>query len=190
MGGIYKINSGVPTTPIINGDSMGVGNAGADQFGIPNRVRGCDPVNHNFIGSATPVYINVSCYTLPTVASSSPYASQCAAFTGAVASAPAGQVYCANLLGNAGRNTLIGPKLENLDFSATKNFPVPRISELAKLQFRAEIFNILNHSNFVAPGPLTGGSLFDQTGARLSGGFLDTLATQPRDVQLALKVIW
>jgi hypothetical protein len=190
MGGIYKINSGVPTTPIISGDSMGVGNAGADQFGIPTRVRGCDPVNHNFIGSATPVYINVNCYTLPTVASSSPYASQCATFTGAVAPAPAGQVYCANLLGNAGRNTLIGPKLENLDFSATKNFPVHRISELAKLQFRAEIFNILNHSNFVAPGPLTGGSLFDQTGARLSGGFLDTLATQPRDVQLALKVIW
>jgi hypothetical protein len=190
MGGIFKINSGVPTTAIINGDPAGLGNTGADQFGIPNRIRGCDPVNHNYIGSPTPAYINTNCYTLPTVSSSSPYAAQCASFAGAVAPPPAGQVYCANLLGNAGRNSLNGPKLVNLDFSATKNFPIHRISETAKIQFRSEIFNILNHSNFVAPEPLLGGSLFDQTGARLSGGFLDTLATQPRDVQFALKIMW
>jgi hypothetical protein len=190
MGGIFKINSGVPSTVIINGDPAGLGNTGADQFGIPNRTRGCNPVNQHYIGSPTPAYINVNCYTLPTVSSSSPYAAQCATFPGAVAPPPVGQVYCANLLGNAGRNSLTGPKLVNLDFSATKNFPIHRISETANIQFRAEIFNILNHSNFVAPEPLTGGSLFDQTGAPLSGGFLDTLATQPRDVQFALKIMW
>jgi hypothetical protein len=46
---------------------------------------------------------------------------------------------------------------------------------------------VLNHSNFVAPEPLTGASLFDATGAPLNNGFL---ATQPRDVQFALKIIW
>jgi hypothetical protein len=190
LGGIFKINSGIPTTAIINGDPAGLGNGGADQFGIPNRVPGCDSVNHNYIGGTSPSYINVSCYTLPTVPASSPYASQCASFPGAVAPPPAGQVYCANLLGNAGRNTITGPKLVNLDFSATKNFPIHRISEAFNVQFRAEIFNILNHSNFVAPEPLTGASLFDATGAPLNNGFLDNLATQPRDVQFALKIIW
>jgi hypothetical protein len=189
LGGIFKINSGIPTTAIINGDPAGLGNGGADQFGIPNRVPGCDPVNHNYIGGTSPSYINASCYTLPTVPASSPYASQCASFPGSVAP-PAGQVYCANLLGNAGRNTITGPKLVNLDFSATKNFPIHRISETFNVQFRTEIFNILNHSNFVAPEPLTGGSLFDATGAPLNNGFLDNLATQPRDVQFGLKIIW
>jgi hypothetical protein len=190
LGGIFKINTGIPTTAIINGDPAGLGNNGADQFGIPDRIPGCDPINHNYIGSSSPAYISVSCYTLPTVPASSPYASQCASFPGAVTPPRAGQVYCANLLGNAGRNTIIGPKLVNLDFSATKNFPIHRVSETFNVQFRTEIFNILNHSNFVAPEPLTGASLFDATGAPLNNGFLDNLATQPRDVQFALKIIW
>lgn len=97
---------------------------------------------------------------------------------------------CANLLGNAGRNTVVGPKLVNLDFSATKNFPIHRISEAFNVQFRAEIFNILKHTNFVAPEPLNGVGLFDDSGAQIANGEMDSLATQPRDVQFALNVIW
>jgi len=190
MGGILKINSGVPTTVIFNGDPAGLGNNGADQFGIPNRIPGCDPVNHNYIGGTSPSYINANCYTLPTVSASSPLAAQCGTFSGAAAPPPSGQVYCANLLGNAGRNTVIGPKFVNVDFSATKNFPIHRISENFNVQFRAEIFNIFNHSNFLPPEPLAGAGIFDATGAVTTNGFMDTLATQPRDVQFALKVIW
>src|SRR6267142_3671679 len=189
-GGILKINSGVPTTVIFNGDPAGLGNNGADQFGIPNRIPGCDPVNHNYIGGTSPSYINANCYTLPTVSASSPLAAQCGTFSGAATPPPSGQVYCANLLGNAGRNTLIGPKFVNVDFSATKNFPIHRISENFNVQFRAEIFNIFNHSNFLPPEPLAGAGIFDATGAVTTNGFMDTLATQPRDVQFALKVIW
>src|SRR5258708_28298513 len=76
MGGILKINSGVPTTVIFNGDPAGLGNNGADQFGIPNRIPGCDPVNHNYIGGTSPSYINANCYTLPTVSASSPLAAR------------------------------------------------------------------------------------------------------------------
>jgi hypothetical protein len=46
--------------------------------------------------------------------------------------------------GNAGRNTLVGPRLVNLDFSVVKNF---HLSERSKLQFRAEFYDILNHAN-------------------------------------------
>jgi len=45
---------------------------------IPNLVPGCDPVNHNYIGSTKPIYINTSCYTLP--AATPAIASQCMPF--------------------------------------------------------------------------------------------------------------
>jgi hypothetical protein len=192
MGGIVEYNSGVPTTPIIGGDPMGVGNQGADPFGIPNRVPGCDPINHNY-GGTSPVYINANCYTLPTVSKTSPLAAQCGNFPGAAAPAPSGQVYCANLLGDAGRNSITGPHLVNVDFSMVKNTAIPRITETFNVQFRAEIFNIFNHSNFLPPEPVTaqaGAALFNQDGSLAGAGQLDSLATQPRDVQFALKVIW
>jgi hypothetical protein len=94
------------------------------------------------------------------------------------------------LLGNAGRNTVIGPKLVNLDFSVIKNIPIHRFSETFNVQFRAEIFNILNHTNFTPPEPINGAGIFDQTGAIIANGEIDSLATQPRDVQFALKLIW
>jgi len=188
LGGIFKINTGIPTTVIIDGDPAGLGNSGADQFGIPNRIPGCDPVNHNYIGGTNPSYINISCYTLPTAPAS--FAAQCASFSGVTTPPPAGRGYCANLLGNAGRNTVIGPKLVNLDFSVLKNIPIHRISETFNVQFRAEIFNIFNHTNFNPPEPINGAGIFDQNGAVIANGEMDTLATQPRDVQFALKVIW
>jgi hypothetical protein len=196
VGGIFKINTGVPTTVIVAGDPAGLQNSGADPFAIPNLVPGCDPVNHNYIGGTKPIYINTSCYTLP--AATPAIASQCMPF-GFVGHNPsktpdpfkpgiAGT--CANLMGNAGRNTLIGPKLVNLDFSATKNNPIHRISETFNVQFRAEIFNIFNHTNFVPPTPGAGAGIFKENGKAGADGSMDTLATQPRDVQFALKVIW
>ena len=58
---------------------------------------------------------------------------------------------CFNLRGNAGRNILIGPGLTDFDFSLFKNNYIPRISESFNIQFRAEVFNILNHPNFAPP---------------------------------------
>jgi hypothetical protein len=104
-------------------------------------------------------------------------------------------VYCANALGNAGRNSIVGPKLVNLDFSVYKNFAINKISESSKLQFRAEFFNILNHANFGVPAAFTGGGtaqLFDQDGSATSGAgqLPQPTVTKPRDIQLALKLIW
>jgi hypothetical protein len=53
-----------------------------------------------------------------------------------------------NLWGNLGRNTLIGPGYQDIDMSLMKNF---RLSEKAKLQFRAEVFNLFNHTNYHVP---------------------------------------
>jgi hypothetical protein len=71
--------------------------------------------------------------------------------SGAAQPAPGGTVYCANLLGNSGRNSFYGPGLTTVDFSIFKNTHVPKISETISIQFRAEFFNILNHTNLPRP---------------------------------------
>src|SRR5262249_40718275 len=50
--------------------------------------------------------------------------------------------------GNLGRNTLRGPGLATWDFSTMKD---TKLSERLNLQFRAEIFNLLNRANFNMP---------------------------------------
>ena len=50
--------------------------------------------------------------------------------------------------GNTGRNTLRGPGFFDTDLSLSKDTV---IREQIKLQFRAEFFNIFNHTNFANP---------------------------------------
>ena len=188
VGGIFKANSGVPTTPLISGDPMGVQNSGSDTFGIPNKIPGCDPVNHNYKSNPGGVflgYINTSCYTVPMATPE--IAAQCVPFAKVPGS-------CSNLLGNAGRNSIVGPNVFNVDFSVHKDFPVKQISEAFNVQFRTEFFNILNHANFTPPLPFFGSGnsqIFNQDGTPNGGGGLQQpLATRPRIIQFALKVIF
>ncbi len=50
--------------------------------------------------------------------------------------------------GNEGRNAALGPQYANWDFSTFKDI---HLTESKELQFRAEFFNILNHTNFHLP---------------------------------------
>jgi hypothetical protein len=50
--------------------------------------------------------------------------------------------------GTSGRNSVVGPRISNLDFSLFKDFA---FTEQQKLQFRAEFFNLFNHPNFDFP---------------------------------------
>jgi hypothetical protein len=56
---------------------------------------------------------------------------------------PAGRV------GTSGRDQYYGPGLVNFDFAGAKNFPLR--AERVRLQFRADFFNIFNHTNFSNP---------------------------------------
>jgi hypothetical protein len=49
--------------------------------------------------------------------------------------------------GTAGRNTVRGPGTQQINMSLSKRFPVSR----ARVEFRAEVFNLLNHNNFGNP---------------------------------------
>ncbi len=85
--------------------------------------------------------------------------------------------------GNIGRGTLTGPGLADVDFSLFKD---TAISEKATVQFRAEFFNLLNHSNFGPPNA----TVFSGTSISPSAGLITTTATFPRQIQLGLKLIF
>jgi hypothetical protein len=80
--------------------------------------------------------------------------------------------------GNAGRNSVRGIPVHSMDLGVHKSFALH--SETTRLQFRAEFFNVMNHTNFSAPNT-----------DRNSAAFGTIRGTQPpRQVQLALKLVW
>ena len=79
--------------------------------------------------------------------------------------------------GNAGKGALSGPGFFNWDTGVFKNFPV---NERCRIQFRAEFFNVPNHTRFQNPVTTVTGAGF--------GHILS--ANDPRIMQLALKVFF
>jgi hypothetical protein len=91
--------------------------------------------------------------------------------------------------GNVGRDTYIGPGLATWDFSVLKN---TRIHENMNLQFRAEIFNLLNRANFNTPNLIvfTPPTATNTTGLSGTAGAITSTSTTARQVQFALKLLW
>jgi hypothetical protein len=105
--------------------------------------------------------------------------------------------------GNLGRNALRGFGATQWDFAVHREFP---IHESLKLQFRAEMFNVLNHPNFGQPQAGIGFPNFGMStqtlGKYLNGGNSGTSNLGggafnplyqiggPRSIQLALKLVF
>jgi hypothetical protein len=196
VAGIYTVTTGLPFTPVIGGDPLGL--KGADLYAFPDRIPGCNPVNSNFKANNLH-YLNLNCFTLPNApaafAAANCPANNAAAKTGFYGAAstlflPPGNSFCSNLLGNSGRNTVTGPGLQDLDFSLFKNNPVHRISDTFNIQFRWEVFNLFNHANFNPPAPAAR-QVFAVSGALNNAGVLTSpTITFSRQMQFALKFIW
>jgi Carboxypeptidase regulatory-like domain len=96
-------------------------------------------------------------------------------------------------LGNEGRNDLRGPHLRDWDLSINKDTALPFLGEAGKLEFRAEMFNLLNHPNFGMPNNATFNGLTSND-SPLGPGAGNTQVTQTattaRQIQLALKIIF
>jgi hypothetical protein len=192
LGGIFEASSGLPFSVVISGDPLKLGNG--DPFGRPSRVNGpgCDnPVNPGNPDQ----YIKIACFGLPMAVPSIAGVCQPYGFRNPDPNAnppdpgsPGIAGTCANLLGNSGRNQLTGPGVTNVDMSLFKNMKFKKISENFNAQFRAEVFNILNHPNF-AP-PVDTNTLFDNTGAPQPAGIITSTQTDSRQIQLALKLTW
>jgi len=91
--------------------------------------------------------------------------------------------------GNIGRNALRGPGFGAVDFSVFKETP---ITERIKTQFRVEIFNIFNRANYANPGTNvnSASTLGLITNTRNGSSAPGIGFGEPRNAQLALKVIW
>ena len=159
IGGIYQVSSGLPFTPIIGGDPLGLKTS--YPFDFPDRTfaGNCGSA----VNPGNPVhYIKTQCFSFPTPATR---------------------------MGNAGRNSLIGPGVSNFDLSLIKNNQIERISESFSIQFRAEFFNVLNHTNFSPP--VANNTLFGASGATVTtAGLITTTSTSSRQIQFALKMTW
>jgi hypothetical protein len=165
LGGIYKQSSGAPFTPLIGGDPLGKG--GTDPWDFPDRIPTCDSVNHNFRHNGLH-YVNIACFPVPGGSTPNPH-----------------------LRGNASRNVINGPGLADLDMSLFKNNHVKKVSEAFNIQFRVDLFNVANHTNFTPPNN-NNQQLYNGSLAPLpTGGVLTTpTATTSRQLQFAVKVIF
>jgi TonB dependent receptor len=196
LGGILSLSDGVPFWPFsIAGDFSG--QLMSEPYIIPDRVTGCPLTLPSTGRGGSLQYVNPACFAFAAPPAALP-ASQCQPFgfvpENLAANPPQPRVAgipgtCANVLGNLGRNTAIGPGLFQLDYSMVKNTKIPKISETFNVQFRAEFFNILNRANFAPPvdnldvlgGPSLGAAPFGQL-TRLQG--------PERQIQFGLKLIW
>jgi hypothetical protein len=160
LGGVFQASTGVPFTPTIGGDALGLKSTDP-VIDVPNLVSNANCAS--LVNPGNPVhYVKTGCFAVPTPLT---------------------------LRGDLGRNTLIGPGLINLDISLFKNNYVKRISDTFNAQFRAEFFNVLNHTN-LAP-PLDNRNLFDSGGVPIANaGLITSTQTPSRQIQFALKLIW
>ena len=156
VGGILTVASGTPFTVLVSGDPLGMGTT--DPYQYPDKVSGAGCTNPVNPQNASN-YVKLQCFRAPSVSTQ---------------------------LGDAGRNSVIGPGLVDFDFSLFKNIP---IREALKAQFRAEFFNILNRPNFTSPNDNR--VILDQYGNSIpSAGAVTLMNTSSRQIQFALKFTW
>ena len=175
MGGILSLQSGQPFSPALQSNRSRSGVGTFTQIDRPDLGAGrttSDIVKGTSAGcvgfpAGTPVgtverYFDPCAFTIP----------------------PAG------FLGTAGRNILRGPGFANLDFSLVKDTALGFLGESGKLQFRAEIFNILNRPNFGLPDRTVFAGTADVQAPFGTAGQITRSLGASRQIQLALKVIF
>ena len=114
-------------------------------------------------------------------------------FTGPVIEGGANQYFnpaafiqpLAGTYGNVGRNILQGAGLATTDLSLAKKF---HLSERVNLQFRAEFFNVFNHTNFNTPNPVVYTAATG--GPSPTAGVITSTATTSRQIQFGLKLLF
>jgi hypothetical protein len=146
---IERVSSGFPVPLIDSANNSGTAfNTGGNSYNY-NRPNQVSNCNPYAANHGQYAWINQACFVAP----------------------PDGE------LGNAPRVPVVGPDFVNSDFSAIKQFHLPR--EMG-LNFRAEFFNLGNHPQYGAPiADINEGPLF---------GKVASTVNNPRLIQLALKL--
>ena len=178
MSGILTIQGGLPFTPDLNSNrsKSGLANGGAGND-RPDVISGRTP--SNIVSGA----LSAPCGSSPAgtpLGTPNLYFDPCA-----FSLQPQG------FYGTAGRNILRGPNYRDLDFSLVKDTSVRQLGESGKVEFRVEVFNILNHPIFAQPARAVFAGTETGAGVPLStAGLISATAINSRQLQLALKVIF
>jgi len=171
ISGITSIQSGTPFTVFNSSQDF----SGFNQFNDRPDVVGTGPLhqdNRNPDAAFDPAYFG--CVTAPKL--------DC---TKAVP--PTGR------LGTSGRNQYYGPGLQNWNFAVAKVFPLG--TERVRLRFRADFFNLFNHTNFANPVGSQSSGNFGKITATVGSATATAVGTTagvvgggPRVIQGALRV--
>ncbi len=176
LGGIVRVATGLPFTPLISGDPLGL--SSANTFSFPDRLYGpgCSGNPTQMSHKNDYQFLNRNCfaYPMPTPGPNGTYFPR---------------------LGNLARNSIYGPGITTLDISAVKNTAVPKFGELARIEFRAEAFNVLDHPNFSVPARANSVVYKASTNPAVAGAAsnlqqLTTTSTTERQIQFGLKLVF
>jgi hypothetical protein len=167
LDGIATVQTGMPFTARITG-------AGPSQFdgNITN-----NPFRPNLIPGASNNPISGVSSGCPGFAAGTPVGNAKHWYDPCAFSLPANGTY-----GDLGRNTIIGPGFADLDLALEKGFP---LTERINATFRAEFFNILNHTNYGLPNV----SAMNGNGTAVGSAVLITYTlNSSRQLQFGLRV--
>jgi outer membrane receptor protein involved in Fe transport len=159
---IISARTGIPFTPIIGGDPLGL--LGSQPFALPDRV----VQNRKCTNGHNVNYVDTTCFAFPTTYN-----------------------YATGLngprLGTSRRNTLDGPGFFYWTTGLMRDQP---ITERLRAQIQIQAFNASNHTNFSNPASAQT-QIYNVSGALSStAGVLTSTATQGRQLQFALKLIY
>jgi Carboxypeptidase regulatory-like domain/TonB-dependent Receptor Plug Domain len=186
VGGLFEVSDGSPIWPLSGLNSDPLGQINQEPMSIPDLAPGCTPKNAVQPGNLQ--YLKAQCFILPVApAGFDPTHTKCDQSI-IIANPTLDPNTCSNLLGHLPRNSIIGPGLINADMSFIKDNHIRRLGESFNIQFRAEMFNIFNRTNFAPPTdnllaldplPVGGFGQLDQP-----------TQVNMREVQFALKIVF
>ena len=165
IGLIANVHTGLPFTPLATSDSDNIAPAGSFSSETPpDRVAGVSPhVGRQINSHGYLTWFDPSAYT------PQPF----------------------GVVGNAGRDSLIGPKLADFDASLVKDTKTRFLGDDGDIQFRWELFNVFNHPNFALPsGQVFSGTPTSQGNALPTAGEISSTSGFMRQMQFALKILF
>jgi hypothetical protein len=164
LSSIVRLSSGQRFSPILSGNRSRSGIQGGAQRDRPDLVAGRKP--SDIILGGPDRYFDPNAFVVQ----------------------PAG------FLGTASRNMLQAPGQATVDFSITKEFPLSALGEDGRLEFRTEVFNLLNRTNYAWPiagqAVYTGDETRSSTTPLATAGSIEKTLTDARQLQFALKLIF
>ena len=200
MGNIVSLQTGLPFTPVLANNRSNSGNliTGADRVDINTQAIAQGTVLTNAEGGTYRAAANFIPYNPHKVITGNPgqWFNPNMFHMQPMVPCPNNPALTCGTLGDAARGILRGPGLGDWDFSLVKDTSTSLWGREGSVEFRAEIFNILNHTNFGMPAS---GSVFNGATsvlgayqqAPLTGvGQITTTVTTSRQIQFALKLIF